>query len=121
MMPRAVLVLALFASPAQAAPQLKPKPAPPDPEDGRIQALKDKYENLLQTASPAERNAIALARQFVKQMLEYVDGAKARGDAALIAASETALHDVLGNDPIRWDFYDIHVYDRARKKAAGGK
>ncbi|HKB01829.1 MAG TPA: hypothetical protein VKD90_06395 [Gemmataceae bacterium] len=120
-MPRALLLLALLALPAQAAPQLKPKPAAPEPEDGRIQALKDKYENLLHTASLAERNAIAFSRQFVKQMIEYVEGAKSRGDPELIAASETALLDVLGKDPVRWDFYDIHTYDCARKNSAGGK
>jgi hypothetical protein len=120
-MPRAVLLLALLSLPALAAPQLKPKPPPPDLEDVRIQALKAKYEDLLRTADPALRNQIAVSRQFVKQMAEYVEEWKARGDQSGIASAVRALHEVLGDDTVRWDFYDVYVYDRDRKKVAGGK
>ena len=120
-MRRTVLLLGFLALPGWAAPQLKPPKPAPDPDEARIEALRQKYQELLRTPAPAEQAPLARDRALVRHLAVIVEQAKATGLGNEAAEAEATLRRVLGEDPVRRDLYDIYVHDRARKKAAGRK
>jgi hypothetical protein len=118
---RAVLLLVALAGAVRAAPQLKPVKPAPDTEGARIAVLQDKYDQLRRTAGPDERDRLNNAAALVERLALILEFTRATGTPGQVAGAEGTLNRYLAEDPAHRDFYDIFMYERARKKAAGKK
>jgi hypothetical protein len=116
---RVLLVFALLAVPALAAPRLKDRKPAPDPEAARIAALKAKYDEIRKSGTREEQVLLDIRErnvQMVIQQLDRLEGPPGVGDPH---ARKQALEDRIRQRPDMSDLYEIALYDR--KKAAGKK
>ena len=113
---RVLLVFALLAVPAQAAPRLKDRKPALDPEGVRIAALKARFDQIRKSGDQDEQAILANQEKQVQTLLQLLDRIKDAPDARL---KVRAIEDRMLQRPVIKDLYDIAVYDR--KKAAEKK
>ena len=116
---RTVLLLVTMAGAVRAAPQLKPLKPAHDPEGSRIAALQAKYDQLRRTADPDEQDRLANSAALVGKLALILELTRVAGTPSEVVGVEGTLNRYLDEDPARRDLYDIFMYERARKKAAG--
>jgi hypothetical protein len=115
---RVLLVLAL-AVPIHAAPRLKDRKPPLDPEGARIAALKAKYDQIRKSGDKDEQVILALQERQVETLLQLLDRIESSPDTPAVQIKKRALEERMLQRPVMRELFDIAVYDR--KKAAEKK
>ena len=117
-LPSLVLVLAVVALPADAAPQLRPRTSAT--EEARIEALRAKYDQVRKSgpAQLADQVELKRAEARLPIILRELDDIDRLPHSSSVPheRKQMRLRQIRAN-PILADLYDIAVYDR--KKAAG--